>query len=148
MKDNSACFSSNSVHWATPRKLYNAFMDHGFLDPCPLHATFDGLNIDYYNKKLYINPPFKDMDKWVDFALRQFNNGCEIMFLMPSRTDTKYFHKLCDLAPTIYFLKGRLKFNDSDKAAPFPCVIISIKQRIFKDLWFNCSVDEFICSYL
>ena len=46
-----------------------------------------------------------------------------IMFLIPSRTDTKYFHKLLELNPVIIFIKGRLKFNDTE-TAPFPSMVL------------------------
>lgn len=148
MKKNNACFTSDSIHWGTPSKLYKAFLDHGYIDPCPLHADKDGLKVDYINKKLYINPPFKDLDKWVDYAYRQFDNGCDVTILMPSRTDTKYFHKLADLGPFIYFIKGRLNFNDVKNSAPFPTILVCLKQRTCSSNWFACTVDEFIKYYL
>lgn len=43
--------------------------------------------------------------------------------LLPSRTDTKWFHEDCMLGD-IEFIKGRLKFGNSKTAAPFPSIIV------------------------
>ena len=47
---------NNSDHWKTPDSLYNE-LDKEFnfnFDPCPLHSTFDGLNIEW-GKNTFIN---------------------------------------------------------------------------------------------
>jgi len=47
--------------------------------------------------------------------------------LIPSRTDTKWFHKYCLQADLVQFIKGRVKFeNGSDKpnSAPFPSMVV------------------------
>ena len=33
--------------------------------------------------------------------------------LIPNRSDTQYYHELLELHPCLYFIKGRLKFNES-----------------------------------
>ena len=54
--------------------------------------------------------------------------------LIPSRTETKYFHKLMEHNPKILFFKGRLHFNESKNSAPFPsCLIILEKGRTVKE---------------
>lgn len=49
--------------------------------------------------------------------------------LIPARTDTKYFHHLMQLHADIElnFIKGRLKFGESNTSAPFPSVLIKFK---------------------
>ena len=69
------CFSHESDHWRTPSAMYKKYMDEGYIDPCPFHADFDGLKIDYFKKKLFINPPYSQMKIWVDYAIRQFVGG-------------------------------------------------------------------------
>ena len=48
--------------------------------------------------------------------------------LIPSRTDTKYWHNyIMKAASAIYFVKGRLKFKNGDEganAAPFPSAVV------------------------
>ena len=46
---NASLFSSKSPHWATPKDLYEKLnAEFGFnFDPCPLHADFDGLAMEW-----------------------------------------------------------------------------------------------------
>ena len=44
--------------------------------------------------------------------------------LIPARTDTKYFHDYILNRSEVRFLKGRLKFGDSKKSAPFPSMVV------------------------
>ena len=145
MKDIKGCLSHNTDDWSTPSKLYNAFMDQGYIDPCPLNANFDGLRIDYFKKKLFVNPPFSALSTWVDWCIRQIDNGCEVILLMPSRTDTNYFNKLyLSCFPTICFLKGRLHFNDSKKVAPFPTMLVHCIRPIHISFYTVMTIDEYI----
>lgn len=65
------------------------------------------------------------MKRWIEWAIHQyFNNHCDIMILIPARTDTKYFHELLEWHPEIIFIKGRLHYNDSKTGAPFPSLLI------------------------
>lgn len=98
-------------------------MEKGFIDPCPLHSKEDNLNKIYDGKKIFINPPYSQISKWVDFIENNLHYAWEIHLLIPARTDTKYFHELIKLHPIIYFIKGRLHFNDKG-TAPFPSIIM------------------------
>jgi len=51
--------NKTSDHWETPDKLYNELnkIFHFDFDPCPLHADFDGLTIDW-GKMNFVNPPY------------------------------------------------------------------------------------------
>lgn len=128
---NKVLFSKQSDDWATPTKLYKQYMDRGFIDPCPLKADFDGLKRAYpTGSKFFINPPYSNIAAFVDFAFQQLDqNGAKhIVFLVPSRTDTKWFQKILNRGGTSFmFIKGRLKFGDSNNSAPFPSVLISMK---------------------
>ena len=44
--------------------------------------------------------------------------------LLPSRTDTRYFHEYIQHRAEIRFIKGRLKFSDSKNGAPFPSMLV------------------------
>lgn len=56
--------------------------------------------------------------------------GTVVVMLIPSRTDTSYFHDyiLHGKADEIRFLRGRLKFTDEDgnakDSAPFPSAVV------------------------
>lgn len=121
-------YSKKTDDWRTPSKLYVALMEKGYLDPCPYKSPVNGLMYDFFNAKLFINPPFSKMKEWIDWSIRQyFNNHCEVCLLIPARTDTKYFHELISYSPDIIFIKGRLHYNDSEKNAPFPSLFIRLK---------------------
>ena len=49
--------------------------------------------------------------------------------LIPARTDTKWFHKYIYGKAEIRFVKGRLKFGDSNNSAPFPSMVVIFKNK-------------------
>jgi hypothetical protein len=46
--------------------------------------------------------------------------------LIPSRTDTKYWHDFV-MKGEVRFIKGRLKFGDAKANAPFPSAVVIFK---------------------
>ena len=145
MKKNADLLPSKTDDWSTPSDLYNYFMDLGYIDPCPLNSTIDGLAIDYYKKRLFVNPPFSNLITWVDWCIKQYNNGCSVVLLMPARTDTKYFHKLLSYHPRIVFFEGRLKFGGSNQCAPFPTILVELTPSIFSvNIYIFGSVQKYI----
>ena len=44
--------------------------------------------------------------------------------LIPSRTDTRWFHEWVYGKAELRFVKGRLRFNDSKGSAPFPSLVV------------------------
>lgn len=141
--NTNGIFSHASDHWRTPPEIYNFFMSHGYIDPCPFMADFDGLKIEYKNKKIYINPPYSQMKLWSDYAIKLLGGGCKIVLLIPSRTETQYFHLLLEYNPKILFFKGRLHFNESKNSAPFPsCLIILEQGRTVKEYGTITSIQD------
>ena len=49
--------------------------------------------------------------------------------LVPARTDTKYWHDYVMKAEMVFFIKGRLKFGDSENSAPFPSAVVVFSKR-------------------
>jgi hypothetical protein len=124
-------FSSQSDHWYTPESVYKA-LDDEFkftFDPCPLQSTVDGSKIEW-NGRVYCNPPYSKIDEFLKRGLYHLANGeCELLvYLIPSRTDTKWFHEYCLKAEEIRFIKGRLKFGGSKNSAPFPSMLVIFKR--------------------
>lgn len=122
-------FSHDSDQWATPKKIYDYFMKNGYSDPCPLDQDpkIDGLLVEW-GYKSFVNPPYSDIMRWVDKSIREYSQGKNIVLLVPSRTDTIWFHKLLKLDPVIHFIKGRLSFNNYG-SAPFPSVLIYLTSK-------------------
>lgn len=74
---------------------------------------------------MFCNPPYSEIAKWVEKA---YYEGCKdntvVVLLIPSRTDTAYFHNFILHRSEIRFVKGRLRFNESKMNAPFSSMIV------------------------
>ena len=134
MKKFKGLMTSLSPHWYTPKWLYEE-LDKEFhfdFDPCPLGNSryeYDGL-VNKWKKVNYINPPYgKEISKWIAKAYQESQGGATCVLLIPSRTDTKWWHDYIMKANEIRFIKGRLKFGDSKNSAPFPSCIVIFKPR-------------------
>lgn len=128
MKGSAPLFSSATGKWATPADLYAA-LDAEFqftLDPCPMDDASrimaeDGLARLWTGERIFCNPPYGlGVWRWLDKA----REASLAVFLLPSRTDTAWFHTYALKADEIRFVKGRLKFGDAKTGAPFPSVIL------------------------
>ena len=136
----SVHFSSKSNEWRTPNDLYRRLnKEFKFtLDPCSttLNALCfknytendNGLIQDWSNETVFMNPPYgRAIGKWIKKAYEESLKGSTVVCLIPSRTDTVWWHDYC-VRGEIRFIKGRLKFSNSKTSAPFPSAIV-----IFKD---------------
>lgn len=124
---NRGLFTSQTDNWKTPEGFYKA-LDAEFnfdYDPCPLKVkpTFDGLTTDW-GECNFVNPPYSDISAWVKKSYEEYQKGKTVVLLIPSRTDTKWWHEYIMKATQIRFIKGRLKFGDAKNSAPFPSAII------------------------
>jgi DNA N-6-adenine-methyltransferase (Dam) len=128
----SVHFSSASTEWATPEAVYQGLhAEFDFtLDPCPLGGTVDGTSPDvqWAGRRVFCNPPYgPGIRPFLDRALE----ADIAVFLLPARTDTKWFHEVVlPHAQEIRFLRGRLKFGQAKNSAPFPSMIV-----IFAKQW-------------
>lgn len=124
-------FSSATDRWATPRAVYDALnAEFGFdYDPCPLDGDGDGLSplfAKWGGARVFCNPPYgPGIGDW----LRRGLEADVAVFLIPARTDTRWFHNIVlPHADEIRFLKGRLKFGDAINAAPFPSMVVVFRK--------------------
>lgn len=127
MKGQKVLFSKGNDNWATPKKIIKKLEDEfgDLYDPCPLNANFNGLK-ENWKSVTFVNPPYSNITEFMEKGLKEFEKGNvkTLIFLIPARTDTKYWHKYVSKAHEIRFIKGRLKFNDGKTGATFPSVII------------------------
>jgi len=73
---------------------------------------------------LWLNPPYgRSVVKWMQKAYEESLQGCMVVCLVPSRTDTKWWHEYASNGYRIY-IKGRLKFGGMSNSAPFPSVLV------------------------
>ncbi len=122
---NKVLFKSMTDEWNTPKSIFDALDEefHFVFDPCPNNALWDG-SYRPWSFPAFCNPPFSQIKDFVAHAYREAGNGT-VVLLIPSRTDTRWWHDYVMKAKEIRFIKGRLKFGDAKNPAPFPsCVVI------------------------
>ena len=124
---NKVHFSSHKQNWETPKEFYDELnKEFNFdFDPCPSKPTFDGLTCAW-GMRNFVNPPYgRELPKWVEKSYNVSLGGRLVVMLIPSRTDTRYWHDYVMKAKEIRFIKGRLKFDGYKNSAPFPsCVVV------------------------
>ena len=137
-------FSSKSEEWETPQDLFDHlnFQYKFTLDPCATTQSAkcekyytkddDGLSKDWEGETVFMNPPYgRDIKNWIKKAYEEGQKPkTMVVCLIPSRTDTKYWHEYCMKAWNIHFVKGRLKFkneNAGNNSAPFPSAVVVFK---------------------
>lgn len=137
MKNQDILFSSKSDEWSTPQDVFDELNEEFKfdLDPCATDSNHkceqyytkeqDGLKQDWGGHTVFVNPPYSKIKDWTEKAYRE---GCKdhttVVLLIPSRTDTRYFHDFIYNRSEIRFLKGRLRFGDSENSAPFPSMVV------------------------
>lgn len=146
-------FSSQRLDWKTPKALYQKLNDEFQFDcdPSPADNHFDyrrnggqellrldgdehlsahiedGLSSNWGGRN-FVNPPYgRELPKWVQKSYEEWQKGKTVVMLIPSRTDTRWWHDYCMKASEIRFIKGRLKFDDQKNSAPFPSALVIFK---------------------
>jgi len=128
MFNTKGLMSSMTDEWRTPQSLFNQ-LDKEFnfdSDPCPAngYSLKEGIIKGVWLKKVFVNPPYSKIKDWVSQGYTYGHNGNVVVMLIPSRTDTRWWHDYVMKADEIRFIKGRLKFNDGKGSAPFPSVVV------------------------
>lgn len=137
-------FSSKTIYWSTPQWLFDALdKEFGFsLDVCatPENAKCEqyfteddnALLKDWGDNVCWMNPPYGSaIADFMCAAHRAANNGATVVCLVPARTDTAWWHKHA-MKHEIRFLRGRLKFGDSEDSAPFPSAVVVMRPDTFR----------------
>jgi len=143
-------FSNVNNAWCTPQDFFNKLnAEFNFnLDPCATEksakckkfftAVEDGLKQDWGEHNVFVNPPYgRQIGKWVKKCYEEGKKpNTIVVMLIPSRTDTRYFHDYILGKAEIRFVKGRLTFWDMDgekylkgdfksmTPAPFPSMLV------------------------
>lgn len=144
---NKVHFSSNKDEWGTPPAIFNP-LDAEFdfdLDPCAtkenrkcqIHMGIeqDGLSVEWFDAfdSAFVNPPYSKLKDWIKKCSEESKKGMTCVMLIPSRTDTKAWHKYIYDASRwrfregveVRFIPGRIKFVGGKHCAPFPsCIVI------------------------
>lgn len=131
-------FSSKTDLWETPQDLFDK-LNNEFQFTLDVCATPENAKCDnFYTKEqdglkypwkgaVWCNPPYgRGIGQWVRRALFASVSGSTVVMLLPSRTDTKWFHDYIYKRNNveIRFIRGRLKFGGSKNSAPFPSMVV------------------------
>lgn len=140
---NTVHFMSEKMDWGTPQELFDRLNQkfHFTLDVCALPENAkckrfyspkeNGLQ-QKWSGVCWMNPPYgREIEQWMQKALRESERGATVVCLVPARTDTEWWHKYA-LHGEIRFIRGRVKFQGADATAPFPSAIV-----IFRDQWWK-----------
>jgi site-specific DNA-methyltransferase (adenine-specific) len=127
-------FSSRNEEWETPPDLF-AHLNEVFnftLDPCATKKNAlcekyytkkeNGLSQSWEGERVFINPPFHGVEKWVlrAWACRASGHLLGVM-LIASRTETNRFQKyILPDAKAICFMSKRVKYYLSGKPHMVP----------------------------
>jgi|SRR6478752_6560881 len=134
-------FSSASDEWSTPRDFLANLKSKGFDFSWDLAASEENTVCSFYFNKeqdslqrewhllsgwLWLNPPYSRCKEFMEKAYSEMQKGAKIIALLPTRTDTKWFHDYIYRKDgvDIQFIKGRLKFGNSVNSAPFPSMLV------------------------
>ena len=138
-------FSSANEVWATPQDFFDKLNEEFqfTLDPCATAdnhkcARFftvqdDGLKQNWGGDTVFCNPPYgrNVTGTWVKKAYEESRKpNTVVVCLLPSRTDTQWFHDFILGKAEIRFVKGRLKFGDGSNSAPFPSLVAIYRSPI------------------
>ena len=153
-------FSKQSDEWTTPLGLYDDL--HREFDfqwdaaatqatsrtgsYCyfgPDHGTAeyrDALTVTPWRvlnrERFFLNPPYSRVREFIAKAHAEAQRGALVVCLVPSRTDTRWWHdhvwddvRHC-WRPGVEgrFLRGRLKFGAATNSAPFPSVVLVFRR--------------------
>lgn len=127
-------FSNATGKWQTPTHVYDALhAEFAFtLDPCPIDDAErifeqDGLLRSWKGERVFCNPPYgRGIWRWLDKAIE----ADIAVYLLPARTDTKWWHDYAMKADEIRFIRGRLVFGGAKFNAPFPSVILVYRRKL------------------
>lgn len=128
-------FSSASETWGTPRDLFDELnaIFHFDLDACASASNAKCAN--YFSKEqdalaqpwkgnVWLNPPYgRKIGAFMRKAYEESRRGATVVCLVPSRTDTQWWHRFVKQGQVIS-LRGRLRFEGATASAPFPSAIV------------------------
>ena len=142
-----AVFSRNSDEWETPDNVFLPLQEEfGFtLDAaaswenkkCETFFSAKSLALPWRSEGakapvVWLNPPYSQCHAFLSKAALEREAGCTVVCLVPSRTDTRWWHDVvwdttqhcARPGVSIRFAKGRIKFKGALNSAPFPSSIL------------------------
>lgn len=138
-------FASKNQEYATPWDLFSKVDNiyHFNLDVCADEKNHkckkyftikdNALEKDWGGFCCWMNPPYKDMKKWVEKAFNESRKDeTTVCCLIPARTNTSWWHKYC-MNGKIIFIEGRPKFEGCIHGLPQPLAFVVFNNKISGD---------------
>ena len=139
---------SGRMDWGTPMSVFGPLHDefHFTVDVCASANTakcadyYDGHTknglLEEWNGVCWMNPPYgKWISRWVTKAHTEAASGrCTVVGLIPSRTETSWWHDHIQGIAEVRFVRGRIKFEGAKWNAPFPSAVIVWRSGCLMDL--------------
>ena len=110
-------------YWETPQYFFNLLNSEFVftLDPCSSEENHkcnkyyteetNGLNKSWIGERVFVNPPFSNLKEWSEKCYKESLNGITtIVMILPTRSDTKYWHDYIMKAYEIRLCYGRVNF--------------------------------------
>ena len=131
--------------WETPPYFFKLLdgLFHFTLDPCASKENFkcvfyyteedNGLKYSWEGHTVFVNPPFSNIAPWVKKCYEEGQKyATTVVMIIPSRTDTRYWHDYVMKAKEIWFCKGRVNFLRNGirpkNGATFPLAVVIFKR--------------------
>ena len=136
-------FSSKSNDWATPQhffdkldRMYGPFTlaaaasEDNYKVKNHFTMSDNALDKDWSGNTVFVNPPYgRALKNWIRKAYEEGQKeNTTVVMLIPSRTDTAYWHDYVMKSDEISFVKGRIKFGDESNSAPFPSAVVVFRK--------------------
>lgn len=140
---DAVLYSSKSEEWETPQDLFDQ-LNAQFSFTLDAAATAENAKCEEFLTReddalaestnwpgtVWLNPPYgRGLYSWIEKAWWECMGGSTVVMLLPSRTDTQWFHDFIYNKAEVIFLRGRLKFSGNKNAAPFPSMIVVFRPR-------------------
>lgn len=139
-------FSSATDQHETPQAFFNAVEERYGpfdLDVCATLANAkckefytpdqDGLR-QAWRGRVWCNPPYgREIGRWVEravIATQGILSAQLAVMLLPSRTDTAWWHDWVQPNAEVEFLRGRLRFGGAKNSAPFPSCLAVFRRPL------------------
>ena len=131
-------FKSQTCEWPTPQWLFDELKEEFHFETDVCASEHDAKCTNYFASEglwsglahewvgvCWMNPPYgRAIGQWIQKAYESSLNGATVICLLPSRTDTSWWHDYVMKAKEIRFVRGRLRFGDAVNSAPFPSAIV------------------------
>ena len=129
-------YSSLKQAWVTPQPFFQR-LDDEFRFDIDVCATVNNTKVQKFllvidnplqqnwRGTVWMNPPYgRVIAKWVQKAFEESRHGVTVVCLLPTRTDTRWWHDYVMKAEEVRLIKGKLQFGKSRYSAPFPSALV------------------------